>query len=442
MRHDSLKATYDLFANPERGFHTAKEIYSSAPEPLTLSAVQLVYERGTTLIHIDFYLKDYRDTLIPDSYLDVVRQSMQALRDGGCKCILRFAYTGDDSYRAESYATNYEDPREAPLDLVLQHIQQIKPILQEYSDVIFAMEAGFVGIWGEWYYTTNFKQNPIYEEDYAERRQVLDALLDALPADRQVCARTPAIKMKSYGWNVTDTLTRAEAFTNTPKARLAAHDDAFMADQSDMGTFGSNAYRDYWSAETKYTIFGGETCQKSSYSKCDNTIEKMKALHISYLNSSYHRGVIAGWQTEGCLEDMKRLMGYRLVCTDVATTYAPKAGEELKVVLTLENEGFASPKNPRDVKILLVNKANSSDMMTVVPECEPRLWGPEGEHKVSVSFRPKSAGEYKIYLYLPDPKPNLAKDPRYAIRLANVDCWDAETGYNYLTTITVNDLKN
>ena len=45
--------------------------------------------------------------------------------------------------------------------------------------------------------------------------------------------------------------------------------------------------------------------------------------------------------------------------------------------------------------------------------------------------------EYKLYLNLPDPKPNLHNDPRYSIRLANENCWDETTGYNYLTTVTV-----
>ena len=58
-------------------------------------------------------------------------------------------------------------------------------------------------------------------------------------------------------------------------------------------------------------------------------------------------------------------------------------------------------------------------------------------HTVEASFVPQKAGSYKLYLYMPDPKPNLADDPRFAIRLANNNCWDATTGYNYLTTVTV-----
>ena len=427
MRHDTLTATYDLFCNPERGFHVFKDFHSPNPEQLSVGKVRSYYKYGYTLVLTNYYLTNFRDTLIPDSYLDVVRSNMQAIREGGCKCVLRFAYTSSEN----------ANPREAPVDLVLQHIQQIKPILQEYSDVIFAMEAGFIGVRGEWYYTTYFKSNPQKSEDYADYRRVLDALLDALPSDRQICVRTPAFKMCCYGWSLSDTLTRAEAFTATPKARIACHDDAYMANTSDMGTFRGKIDREYWEAETRYTIYGGESCQSGAYANCERSIAQAQAMHLSYLNSSYHPGVLTGWQNEGCLEDMRRLIGYRLVGKEVVTTKNPKAGEKLDVVLTLVNEGFAAPKNPRNIQMLLINKTDSSEILTITPDCDPRFWGPEGEHKISVSFRPTKAGEYKVCLYLPDPKPTLANDPRFAIRLANQDCWDEETGYNCLTTIIV-----
>ena len=427
LRHETLEATYDLFPNPERGFHHFKEYFSPDPTPITPGSVKTIYNLGYTLVLTNYYLSDYMSSPIPESYLEVVRQNMQALREGGCKCVLRFAYTNSDKVQ----------PYEAPLDTILLHISQLKPILQENADVIFVMEAGFIGAWGEWYYTTHFKQNPQTDADYAPRRQVLDALLDALPAERQICLRTPKFKMRCYGWELKDTLTRAEAYKNTPKARLASHDDAFMANASDMGTFKTVADRQYWEAETKYTIYGGESNQPGSYANCDNTIAQMQAMHMSYLNISYHKTVIARWQSGGCLEDMRRLLGYRLVGTDVGVTKSPKVGKDLKVVITLENEGFSAPKNPRDVRVLLVNKADPKNVLSVTPDCDPRFWGPEGEHKINASFRPQEAGEYDICLYLPDPQPTLTKDPRYAIRLANKDCWDKNTGYNHLITINV-----
>jgi hypothetical protein len=439
MRHDSLTVTDTIFNNPERGFHRVYECHSSQPTPMAVSSVTGAYNAGYTLVHFDFYMEDYRDKPIDESYLEAVRQCMQALREGGCKGVIRFAYTGSDAYTDEAHATNYDDPCEAPLDIILQHIEQIKPILQEYVDVIYTMEAGLIGVWGEWYYTTNFKQNPSKDEDYAPRRQVLDALLEALPQERMVCVRTPQFKMKCYGWTIADTLTRAEAYSGTAKARLAAHDDAIMADNSDMGTFTAST-RTYWEAETKYTIYGGESCpgrNGTTVASCDRTTEQFLNMHISYINHSYYRPTINKWQKYGCLDYFKRCIGYRFEGREVATTYEPKAGEELKVKLSLVNVGFSSPKNPRDIEFLLINTADANDVYRVVPNSDPRYWFTDEMQTIEASFKPRNAGEYKLYLNLPDPKPNLHNDPRYSIRLANENCWDETTGYNYLTTVTV-----
>ena len=73
----------------------------------------------------------------------------------------------------------------------------------------------------------------------------------------------------------------------------------------------------------------------------------------------------------------------------------------------------------------------------MVPNTDPRFWFTDEMIDVEASFVPKKTGEYKLYLNLPDPKPNLRTNPRYSIRLANKDCWDEKTGYNYLTTVTV-----
>ena len=42
------------------------------------------------------------------------------------------------------------------------------------------------------------------------------------------------------------------------------------------------------------------------------------------------------------------------------------------------------------------------------------------------------AGEYELYLNLPDPEVTLYNNPAYSIRLANENVWDETTGYNKL----------
>ncbi|MBO6059642.1 MAG: DUF4832 domain-containing protein, partial [Bacteroidaceae bacterium] len=62
-----------------------------------------------------------------------------------------------------------------------------------------------------------------------------------------------------------------------------------------------------------------------------------------------------------------------------------------------------------------------------------------GEHKFTLActLKDMEPGEYRFYLNLPDPYASLHDDPRFSIRLANENMWDYKTGYNYLTTITV-----
>lgn len=47
------------------------------------------------------------------------------------------------------------------------------------------MHAGFIGVWGEWYYTAHYgNEGVLSEEDWARRRQVVSELLQALPVSR------------------------------------------------------------------------------------------------------------------------------------------------------------------------------------------------------------------------------------------------------------------
>ena len=48
------------------------------------------------------------------------------------------------------------------------------------------------------------------------------------------------------------------------------------------------------------------------------------------------------------------------------------------------------------------------------------------------------AGDYDLYLFMPDAYKSLAQRPEYAIRFANENMWDDATGYNNLNeTVTI-----
>ena len=431
VTHVSYAASSAIFPNPERGYYTTHEFHSDKESALNSSRLSAKRKEGETLVMLEYYLTDFVSGDISSKYLTLMEKNFKALRSAGVKCILRFAYSdSEDSH-----------PYDATEAQVLSHIAQIKPLLQSYWDVIYVMQAGFVGVWGEWYYTDNFVYWPKSESDYQPRKHVADALLAALPEARQIAVRTPTFKMKMYGYSLKDTITAKTAFGGTPLARIAGHNDCFVSSENDVGTFQDDKERAYWKAETRYTIMGGESCELTDYCHCSNYSGKPGAManledyHFSYLHSGYHLDVLRRWQDEGCSDEIKRRLGYR-ICLEEGWFGAAVPGSACKVTLTLRNVGFAAPMNPRGAYILLTDESDN-----VVAESplgsDPRTWPPGRLVTVNCSVNiPKGlSGTYKLQLNLPDGASSLSDNPKYSIRLANDGVWSEATGYNLLKTI-------
>ena len=414
--------------NPERGFYGGAVDIKSASNPVQVSAAKALRAKGMTLMYVGFYLTDFMNGDISQAYLDMIQTSFDALREAGIKCVLRFAYQNSESAKPW-------DPAEKT---VLRHVSQLLPLLRENADVIFVLQAGFIGCWGEWHYTENFVYQPSSPEDYLPRKHVCDALLDALPTDRQIELRTPKFKMKMYGYTLADTITRAEAHQPTDKARLAGHNDCYLASSSDQGTFNGANEKEYWKAETKYTIMGGETCELSNYCKCDNTLKSMAEQHFTYLNLSYNKEVLRYWQKNECFDEIKTRLGYRLALTEGSFTKKPAAGSAFRVVLKIDNVGFASVMNPRDAELVLTSK-DGKVVKTWNVNSDPRFWMPGTTTVIdqTITLPDGLSGEYTLSLNLPDPAEKLRNNPMFSIRLANKNVWDESTGYNKLYTITL-----
>jgi len=426
--------------NPERGFYTHRGFSASKNETLSASDIQKYREEGISLVFTIYYLKEFRDKPISETFLELIRHNMRVLREGGNKAIVRFAYT----------SSREERPWDAPWEITQRHIAQLKPILQEYSDVICLMEAGFVGVWGEWYYTDNYVYKP-KEGAYAPRARVLAALLDALPSDRMIAVRTPQAKLLTQGITPKDTLSLSTAFKGTPLARIAAHNDCFLADEDDRGTFANNlTYRNYWEAESKYTAMGGETCALSSLATCSHALAQFSQYHWSYLNRDYHQDVFKQWKGGKCLNEIQKRLGYRFSLMKGYFTKNPKIGSPYQIELLLKNTGWASPFNPRRVELLFISQEKPNEKYRITLADDPRYWFAGKTNTLKTTFllpRGMSKGKYTIFLNLPDPREPLSKRKEYSIQLANKDTWNSQKGYNKIQEVSLseigeNNLKN
>ena len=399
----------ELFPNPERGFSAFRTSWLSAGDlqSLRLNNISLIQRIHT--------MPQFNNGPISDSYLQNMEQDFIIARENGVKFLLRFSYT------------NSQSGADAPLQVILEQLDQLEPLFHQYYDVIAYVEAGFIGAWGEWYYSSNGLNNT------DDRRSVLYKILDVLPLQRMAAVRTPGYKRAIFQTN--DPLDYGQAFNQTRRARTGAHNDCFLASINDYGTYSDvESDKTYLNLDNRFVVQGGETCNPSAYSGCVNALDDLERLHYSQLNSNYNMNVLDGWESEGCMPEIKRRLGYRLQLQRAFIQDDARPGGIFELDLDIYNEGFASPYNPRLLEILLQNQ-DSGEFWILISDEDPRLWMTGDTAAVTISGGlPEHIpqGQYQVWANLPDPAPNLHDRQEFAIRLGNEGLWDAATGYHDL----------
>lgn len=426
-----------VFPNPERGFTDQINDKITDNNPSLLKNRQWYFsekvERETqSLVVLIYYLQAYRTTALSENMLLGFDTDMQILRDNGFKCVLRFAYTEDNN-------------NDATPEQVVAHLAQLKPYLTKNADVIYVLEAGFVGQWGEWYYSSHFGNET--QQLNANRRKVVDALLDACPNDRCFLVRYPLIKTQYLGDE--QALTAEHAYAGDARARIGHHNDAFLSDYGNHGTYGRDGngasddpiLRAYIAQETLYVPNGGETNADDNWAKkvYSNAEKEMRDYHWSFCGAEYSRAVTDRWRNDGIFTTLDKCMGHRFQLIESIWPDNTTIDTELSVSISLKNTGFAPLYNKRTAYIVFRSDNNSYSLPL---QSDPRTWTAEaGIITISESLPlPEyiQGGEYHLYLHLPDQYESLASDPRYAIRFANENTWDATTGMNDLNiTLTI-----
>lgn len=426
-----------VIANPERGFdHTINTNYrddGSGYVPLDSAQLNAYRdnEQITQIVRV-FYMEKFVDQPVLDAaWLTLVQADFDAARAAGVSIIPRFAYVQGGQY---PYQAPYGD---APLDIVLGHIAQLGATLARNADVIPTVQAGFIGLWGEWYYTDYFAADPsnpgvLTDADWANRRAVVEALLDVLPDDRMLQVRTMQMKqiIEQVPTGPTGALTDKQAYDGSDLARIGHHNDCFLASPDDFGTFLSDPItldQDYLALDSRFVPMGGETCTvnppRSDY---PSAAAEMQRYHYSYLNVDYNTDVLDSWGADG-LENTAKRLGYRFVLEQSRVT-----GSAIQV--DVRNEGWAAPYNPRPAELVLTSDTGS---IRVPFRSDARTWAPGAVTTIAADACSVPAGTYTASLALPSASESVARNPDFAIRTANLGTWDATTGTNVLTQTLV-----
>lgn len=446
--------TSNEFPNPERGWHKNESFVGGG------SFGYIRTSDGMTLNRNYIMLDDYRTMDLPGWLLDMHTARFEDARTAGIKLIPRYSYS-------------FTSTTDAPIANVLGHIEQLAPIWQDNQDVIAVLQAGFIGRWGEWGYSSNSL------DSLTNKRLILNAILDALPASRMVQVRTPRHFVEAMGetyslggWTTGPApstvttpfnavqLPTADRFDGSDLARVGHKNDSFLRNYTDAGTYafpdvGYNhieAHRDYlknWIFDSsRYVVHGGELVEDVAWTDGNreagaDAINEMSLIHTDYLNRDYGTPAINGWISSGHFPGITRRLGYRLALLEATVPLTVNPNGTMDVSFTMRNDGFGKVYNPRPIDLVFVG---SGGPFTVRLTPDARRDLPlGGETKVLAYTVTAPAGlvegaAYTLHLSLPDPDPNgngLGADPRYSIRLANTGVWDGDAGWNDLgVTVT------
>ncbi len=219
---------------------------------------------GLTLAQTYCYLDKFVGKPISEEKLSLLQKSFDNVRKRGLKAVLRFAYEKDMNRRGGPTLEN-----------ILNHIEQLAPIIRKNADIIFVMQAGFVGAWGEWHSSTHGLEN-----DHEALAAIIAKVLDTLPADRMTQVRVPKYKR----WVLSQPILGGHqvvddqiAHTSAPAARIGFNNDGFLAGQTCGGTWPEEPYFsnlnnpefDYMTDESPYIPVDGELFWSDQGGKVD-----------------------------------------------------------------------------------------------------------------------------------------------------------------------------
>lgn len=416
--------------NPERGFYETTQTQSGNYTPLNLSTLQCYRQNeGISLIHRFFYLENFINSDISQQYLSMMQADFDTIRQAGLKVIPRFAYSA-------SAGPNLTPPyNDAPKERILSHLDQTAGVLKKNADVIAVMQAGFIGLWGEWWYSDHFQPDSAWND----RTDVLYKILDSLPSTRSVQIRTPRYKQNIF--NVVTPIDKTTAHNGSDLARTGHHNDCFVSSSSDGGTYVSpSSEYPYLQEETLWLPVGGETCAPEYFSdpdpgrlSCASALDELGRLHWSFLNLDWYQPTLKKWLNNQCFSEIEQRLGYHFVFLQGDYDKRIKRGQPFRFSLQLKNDGFSAPINPRLVELILRHSDGSTHSFSVADD--PRFWLAGQSHTVAGEIVVPAnfpAGQYELLLNLPDPEPTLHTRPEYSIRLANDAMWEVTTGYNKL----------
>ncbi len=365
-----------------------------------------------------------------------MEERLAAFAGSGNRFMVRFTY---------NFGPIGPGAMDAPLDLILKHIEQVAPILLRHRDLIFTLEAGFIGTWGEWHDSTNGNDTA------AAQKAVLDKELSYFRGVFPILVRYPGDLIQFAG--------------TTPNPALGLHDDYYDSDSDDGATWNPCApsagyclsevsagqLEQFAKAVSTTALFAGEFgALDPSMQSCAELDKYSYTYHPQSISLFvYPPDIGTELVNEGCALSFFNKVGVRIELNRATIIGDPVAGGEMFVALTLTNAGYGRVLRARPAMLVFVSGGKTAAEIPISLSALDLRALQSSMPQAAVTFAlhlrlPEdfaASGPTSIALLIPDPAPSLYAQPAYALPLNSLDSsgapiFDPATGFNVLGSYT------
>jgi hypothetical protein len=462
----------EFIPNPERGFapsfgppnprqvswdrcgtgnNFSNYSYTELTPRMSLDRLQSEFRSGTRVIKIRYHIAQYRNQPLSKDFLSRLDNDFATIRVAGLKVIPRFTYNWP------------QGGPDTTLARILSHLDQLRAILRRNSDVLFVMELGFIGCWGEQHTSSNnLVDRP--RDLNSSSIAIINKALSVLPPNRKIALRYPVFKFQFFSssfYQPIQPTSYTDVASSNNKSRLITHDDCLVCGEYNAGTFWSprenpQELRQFLSSDNLYAGQIGEPGDigrdsegdydkdgfTRNYADCARVVPLLKQMRWSVMNSTYTYSPNSAydiWRSQGCYKTIAERLGYRFELKSVKLPRVFRKRKDNQIELSVVNSGWASLINPRKVKINLINN-DTTKVVSFTTNVDPRSWLPGKSSVEAFSIKPKKSlarGRYDVCIGLADESPRLANRSDYSIRFASTTQWDERVGCNVVARSVV-----
>lgn len=418
--------------NPYRGWYHIYGYTLSDAAPIDMEDMaKTIAKDANQLVLLEINLRNYPDCEISSAGLSQLESTLLAWQDAGKQLILRFLYDWNGKARET-------EPKN--ISIIKRHMEQTGKIVNKYANCVYIMQGIYVGNCGEMNNSDYMSLENMYELA-THLNSVIDPaiyLSVRTPEHYRIVSRT------------NEPLSAEDAFSGQISARTGLFNDGMLGSESDLGTYGENAFVPsenftgkgtrseeiaFQNALCHYVPNGGEVVLDNEYNDFPQAVEDLRAMHISYLDSNYDLAVLDKWRnTNGYFQDscfdgtdgysyIGAHLGYRYALISSDCSFDTFRDDKAKLTVEMANSGFSASYRPF-LSSVTVLREDGKLCDTIIADTDNRFWksGETASWEVPLDIRAYQDGNYQIFYRLWDPATNRE------IQLAN----DMEhTNYGY-----------